>query len=486
MRGLPIYIWNVHHAPFLVRVATLLNVVEESGEWPQEVLAAYVTMIPKSSGGTRPQDQRPITVLDVLYRVWAKGVVLNWAPVLQREYPGLAAMGFRAQSGTLHLAQLLSDLIELQRRRKQQLWLVSFDVEKCFPSLPWWAIFGVLTRAGVPQRIVRCFRQLYANLRHRFRFGQVDGTEWSMTNGLAQGCPASPDLLNVLFEPFHRWAASQSVGVPVLDTHVASTSFADDLVLLGTDLRELVLLVDAYHSWCRLLGVTLHLGKTQLWSLQARAGERVVLPLTSGPLELEVRATFRVVGVELGATERVATAVHFAQRLSKALLSGRRLTGLDVPAPLAAHLWRTAVLPQALYGCELRRLTPSQLCPLAVQCRRMVARKAPLALSHYAASEVLHGPPLGACAVVDPRREVLVRRLKWLAVIANMPGLVGAVHRLLATTPGPSWREHSGALAAALAEVQWSVSRNLASPRGCRWPLVEPELSFRGEVFLEP
>ena len=284
----------------MARVADLLNLVEDSGEWPQEVLRAYVTMIPKASGGTRPQDQRPITVLDVLYRVWAKGVVLTWTPVLQGEYLGQAAMGFRAQTGTLHLSQILSDIIELQRRQKRSLWLVSFDVEKCFPSLPWWAIFGVLERAGVPCYIVRCFRCLYSQLRHHFRYGQVDGTEWSMVNGLTQGCPASPDLLNILYEPFHRWAASQLVGVRFLDTHVASASFADDVVLLGADLKEIILLVDAYRSWCRLLGIKLNLKKTQLWSLQARSGERVVLPLATGPLELEVRATFRVVGVEIG------------------------------------------------------------------------------------------------------------------------------------------------------------------------------------------
>ena len=84
----------------------------------------------------------------MVYRLWAKGVTLTWAPLLHGEYLGQAAMGFRAQMGTLHVAQLLSDLIILQRRRCQTLWLVSFDVEKCFPSLPWWGIFGVLEHVG--------------------------------------------------------------------------------------------------------------------------------------------------------------------------------------------------------------------------------------------------------------------------------------------------------------------------------------------------
>ena len=104
IRGIPVAVWRSLPEVVLLRVVDLLNLVEKEGQWPEEVVHAFVTMIPKSSGGTRPQDQRPITVLDVLYRVWAKGVVLTWRPTLQSAYLGSAAMGFRAQVGPLHLA----------------------------------------------------------------------------------------------------------------------------------------------------------------------------------------------------------------------------------------------------------------------------------------------------------------------------------------------------------------------------------------------
>ena len=116
--------------------------------WPPEWLDAYVTMIPKASGGSRPRDQRPITVLEVMYRIWSKGVVQEWAPVLHKEFLGPSAMGFRAGAGTVHLAQLLSDLITHQARRRSQLWLASFDVEKCFDSMPWWTVFWHPTEGG--------------------------------------------------------------------------------------------------------------------------------------------------------------------------------------------------------------------------------------------------------------------------------------------------------------------------------------------------
>ena len=203
-------------------------------------------MIPKASGGSRPRDQRPITVLEVLYRLWSKGVVMEWGPALQKSFLSPAAFGFRSESGTIHLAQLLSDVIVLQRRRKADLWLASFDIEKCFDSLPWWALFSMLRAVGMRRGLVRAFSSFYTLLRRRFRYGQVDGAIWQAANGLAQGCPSSPDILNILMEPFHRWARAAGFSVLVADHLIPSVSFADDLTLLATSREEICSLVGAY------------------------------------------------------------------------------------------------------------------------------------------------------------------------------------------------------------------------------------------------
>ena len=429
LRGFPISLWKSLPDIFLTRLADLLNLVEKEGSWPDELLHAYVAMIPKASGGSRPQDQRPITVLDVAYRVWAKGIVMCWASVLNTAYLGPAVMGFRAQSGTLHLAQLLSDLIALQNRRQQPLWLVSFDVEKCFPSLPWWGLFGVLAEAGVDSRTVQCLRSFYQHLRHRFRYGQLDGSEWSMANGLAQGCPASPDLLNILFEPFHCWAAAQNKGVSVAGTHVASASFADDVTLVATSWEEVEFLVAGYCLWCNLLDVSIHPDKTQIWANFGPVERSVELTFGSTIVSLQTSRTFRVVGIELGANERRATSAHFTPRLTKALRSGKRLVSMEVPAAVAAQMWRTTILPQALYGCEVRNITKGDLKPLHTQGKMVVTLKAPLELSNCSAAEITHDLPLGTCAVRDARLEVLARRLRWALVLGNQVSLVGTVHR---------------------------------------------------------
>ena len=66
----------------------------------------------------------------------------DWAAVLHGTYLGQAAMGFRSQAGALFVAQLLSDLMAHRKQINEELWLVSFDIEEAYNSVPWCALFG--------------------------------------------------------------------------------------------------------------------------------------------------------------------------------------------------------------------------------------------------------------------------------------------------------------------------------------------------------
>ena len=321
-------------------VSRLLTLVEADGVWPAEWLDAFVAMIPKAAGGSRPQDQRPITVLDVLYRIWSKGVVLTWGPTLHQQYLGTAAMGFRAESGTLHAAQLLPDVIALRRRQSAPLWLASFDNEKCFDSLPWWALFRILAHTGNPTPVVAAFESFYRHLHRRFRYGQVDGVIWHAANGLAQGCPSSPDLLNILFEPFHRWARASGLGVLIADTCIPSISFADDLALLAPSADDMAQLIDSYLQWCHLLQI--NVTKVQLWC--NLPGTHTI---QAGGRTWTSSSTFRFVGILLGEPEARISTAHFQPRVEKALATCQRLSTINLPPSTTCLLWRSAMLPQA-------------------------------------------------------------------------------------------------------------------------------------------
>ena len=52
-------------------LARILTKVEDLGVWPDGLLDAYIAMIPKTDGDATPPDQRPLSVLPIVYRIWA-------------------------------------------------------------------------------------------------------------------------------------------------------------------------------------------------------------------------------------------------------------------------------------------------------------------------------------------------------------------------------------------------------------------------------
>ena len=53
------------------QLARILTKVEYVGVWPDGLLDAYIAMIPKTDGDATPLGQRPLSVLPVVYRIWA-------------------------------------------------------------------------------------------------------------------------------------------------------------------------------------------------------------------------------------------------------------------------------------------------------------------------------------------------------------------------------------------------------------------------------
>ena len=72
--GLDGWAWNEVKAlplPWFSGLAILLELVASTGSWPQGLLDAYIAMIPKADGDSTPLGQRPLSVLPVVYRLWA-------------------------------------------------------------------------------------------------------------------------------------------------------------------------------------------------------------------------------------------------------------------------------------------------------------------------------------------------------------------------------------------------------------------------------
>ena len=136
--------------PLLEWVAELLALVEATGQWPKELTRAETVLLPKG-GSADPLDRRPITLLPMLYRIWAalRATQLR-AWMRSAGIPTLVA----GRSGTMksaeHQGLLLGLELEEARAFDESLAGVAVDWSKCYDHLGFHFVEANLTAAGVP------------------------------------------------------------------------------------------------------------------------------------------------------------------------------------------------------------------------------------------------------------------------------------------------------------------------------------------------
>ena len=72
----------------LVReLVVLFNGFQDGGDWPSSIKVATVSLLPKEDAVTSLDQTRPVTVLSVVYRLWAKIITTKFLRQVQRYLP---------------------------------------------------------------------------------------------------------------------------------------------------------------------------------------------------------------------------------------------------------------------------------------------------------------------------------------------------------------------------------------------------------------
>ncbi|KAJ9450047.1 putative RNA-directed DNA polymerase from transposon X-element [Diplonema papillatum] len=239
---------------YLESLATLLNLVERTGIWPQAMRTALVSMIPKGDDG-QPLNMRPITVTSCVYRLWACRRLKDVA-VWQESWVEEGQHGFRP--GHRGEDPLFTMTLEIERAllSGEPLCGLSLDFSKCFDRVPREIALRLMQDLGLHSRILKPLKSIYDTLVRRFKLPLGVGKEFQVTNGILQGCPISVILINALLSVLMKAVKVEAPGV-------STQSYADDANLLAkhseADLQRGADLVDEF---CALTGMSLNMEKT--------------------------------------------------------------------------------------------------------------------------------------------------------------------------------------------------------------------------------
>ena len=237
--GLDGWAWNEVKAlplPWFSGLAILLELVESTGTWPQGLLDAFIAMIPKADGDSTPLGQRPLSVLPVVYRLWASlrlGHLREWVEGWLPKSVYSLGNGLSSVEAWFSTALDIEDV--LSGTGGDQLHVMVADVIKSFDTVDRSILDCALGRLGLPGWFRKVYFSFHSQVRLRFKLAAGLGEPWCRDGGIPQGCPLSMVFIVALYVPWCRHLES----LPDLKPQL----YADNLKCSTSRPRALSLLI---------------------------------------------------------------------------------------------------------------------------------------------------------------------------------------------------------------------------------------------------
>ena len=154
------------------------------------LLDAYIAMIPKVDGDATPLGQRPLSVLPVVYRVWASTRMLQLEPWFRSWVPSCVFSSGGGRSSVeawfttaIDIEEVLSGVVQ------GDVHVFVADVIKSFDTVDRSILDRVLSSLGLPGWFRHAYFEYHSLVRLRFKLSAGMGQPWTRDGGIPQGCP---------------------------------------------------------------------------------------------------------------------------------------------------------------------------------------------------------------------------------------------------------------------------------------------------------
>ena len=374
--------WRVHEMKqlplgILQLVAERYHGIEQGQAWPQINCLGCISCLPKTeldvtnpkleSGILAPDafDTRPISNISPWTTIYS-GLRFKQMAEWRENWLPASMHGARCKHETNDVAYELQLLLEYSSITHDHVAGIAFDRRKFFDLLPHDICFNILSCFGAPHTILTAERAFYSQFQCLYKAnGAMSSQVRGRNNGFIQGCSfslqASLALLSIWTRYIEDCMSPQAT--------ISSGGFLDDnnfRSVAATAPAAVALLQIAWERSQRfdtLAGIQINLSKTVCFGNTPQVRKLICNQFCIEPFNLKLVNSFLLVGGMItthGRTDKIAR----ENRVSKALARLKR----GRYAPLAFNqrvlMTQTAILPVALYGCELHPLNKTEKEPL--------------------------------------------------------------------------------------------------------------------------
>jgi len=183
--------------------------------------------------------------------------------------------GFIPNIGAQYHVHTLLSMMEEGKLHAQDLYLTFIDLTNAFGTIPVQGILRSLRMIGCPESFVEVAKDLYDNISMWFRLRaqeKLDDNSIPLERGVRQGCPLSPVIFIIAFNPLLLWLENAhvpsndrppSLGFCPADDgpRTPHLAFCDDIVLTSKNLSSAQESLRRVRVFCDSMGISINQGK---------------------------------------------------------------------------------------------------------------------------------------------------------------------------------------------------------------------------------
>jgi hypothetical protein len=177
----------------------MINEAVRSNRLPPGITSGLISLLHKGGERGKLTNWRPITLLNVAYKLYAKALQLRLQPVLM-EIISFDQSAFLPLRFILDNILLMHETMEWAAHSGQPLIFLKLDFSKAYDMVDWPFLFQAMSKMGFPPAFVDMVKMLFHEAAASIKVNNSHSTVFQIKRGVRQGCPLAPYLFLIVDE----------------------------------------------------------------------------------------------------------------------------------------------------------------------------------------------------------------------------------------------------------------------------------------------
>ena len=224
-------------------------------------------------------------------------------------------------------------------------------------------MWATLEKWGYGGELLSLIKSLYRNTSTTYKLGNIETKSLPVRVGLKQGCVLSPLLFSLYIMELGKRLEQSGLGAEMNGTKIPALFFADDIVLIGEDCKQLKQLLNMTAEFGEERKLVFNPSKSKImvnWReplsrMKWKLGSDYIREGTRHTVKLEEIDKYKYLGVVISLGGRIISN-HELAVIEKGTRHSSMIRifcrGSMNPAWCAKVGWEKVVLPACIYGCE--------------------------------------------------------------------------------------------------------------------------------------